>query len=420
MILKKNIIRWKDYILYTATIIVVVISVVLGLHNATLYEPRHGFDGVGHLFYINYIFDHKNIPPVNLDWETHQSPLYYLLGAFLLGITKTWKSAQYMNTFILWGVISMVGVAIWRVFHKKDIVFLSILSLAALPMLNIFPPMITNELLSTFWMISLVTSCIYLLEAKTNKHFIIISTWTLFSFVMGYWTKVSIVIILPTVFVAYLLTLLDNKVQKKVSFITITLLILAATLLCMPVYQRAKTAEGPSNISKVINYKVAPRPLDFYYRLDWITKVDMYNAQYYSLIGGAWNSFWNDGHNAVTPFIVFHKKAFILWILGFLLAPISLFGLIKLYKPYRSVAILLYVLDGSMFAFYIYYNMLSGHYSAARLTYEMAIVVPYAFGLAMAYKQNSLNKFIPLLLSVQFAVMISFFWILNWWHVTQK
>ncbi|PIY69554.1 hypothetical protein COY90_00005, partial [Candidatus Roizmanbacteria bacterium CG_4_10_14_0_8_um_filter_39_9] len=73
----------------------------------------------------------------------------------------------------------------------------------------------------------------------------------------------------------------------------------------------------------------------------------------------------------------------------------------------------------SMLGMYVLYNMMSSHYSAARLTYEMAIVVPYAFGIASAAMNKKLKIIIFLLLSIQFITLISFFWILPWWHVTR-
>ena len=69
-------------------LLVFITSFALGIHNATLYNPSHGFDGVAHRYYIEYIFYHKTIPQANpngptpiLKGENHQSPLYYLIGA---------------------------------------------------------------------------------------------------------------------------------------------------------------------------------------------------------------------------------------------------------------------------------------------------------------------------------------------------
>jgi len=144
----------------------------------------------------------------------------------------------------------------------------------------------------------------------------------------------------------------------------------------------------------------------------------MYNTQYYSLLGGAWNSFWTDGHNAITPFVKFHKKSFILWSLGFILLPISLYGLKLILKKEKKIWLILTLIGVEMLVVYAYYN-LNSHYSAARLTYEMGIVVPYAFGIASASENKKLKLPILFLLLIQFFIMVSFFWIQQWWHVTK-
>ena len=77
------------------------------------------------------------------------------------------------------------------------------------------------------------------------------------------------------------------------------------------------------------------------------------------------------------------------------------------------------VLTASMWGFYLLLNMVGNHYSAVRLTYQMGIVLPYAFGIAAAAKNKKLWLWITLLLSIQFIILISFFWILPWWFVTR-
>ena len=141
-------------------LLIFIPSFILGIHNATLYQPKHGFDGTGHVFYIEYLYKNKELPPPRLNWETHQPPLYYAIGAALMAITKTWKTAQYINIFVLWAIIAMVGLGLWRIFKNIDQTLIGMLALDALPMLNIFPAMITNELLNTFWIISSVVAVV--------------------------------------------------------------------------------------------------------------------------------------------------------------------------------------------------------------------------------------------------------------------
>jgi len=397
--------------------LVVIVSVTLGFHNAKLYVPNHGFDGSGHVYYIQYLFDNKQIPPPT-EWETHQPPLYYILGATVMSFTDDIKTPQFLNTIILWLIIIIVGIGLNRVFKNKVQTLLGMLSLAALPMLNIFPAMVTNELLSTFFIVSAVVACIFLVTDKDQTNIFRISIWLLLSLVLGIWTKISIVTALPAIAISYALVFFRKKSPKKHLFISGITVLVAFILAYIPIFIRGANSNSPSNIVNTASKISNKLPANFFYRLDWIPKVDMYNTQYYSLLGGAWNSFWSDGHNAITPFVPFHKKAFILWSLGFVLLPFSIYGLIQIHKKNKHISIVINTVGISMLVMYVLYNIMSAHYSAARLTYEMAIIIPYSFGIAAAANSKRKALIIAMFLFLQFTIMVSFYWIVSWWHVT--
>ncbi len=401
-------------------IFVIGASFTLAFHNVSLYEPLHGFDGSGHLYYIKYVYQNWITPSVNLGWETHQSPLYYFLAAAVMKIAGgSWKIAQYMNTFVMWMTIGMAGVGFWKLFKNRNQVFIGIFALAALPMLNIFPPMLGNEMLSTFWIISALVTLIFLVQETVFKRQIYYVLLFMVCFILGYWTKVSIITIIPVTIVAGVMVFFKNAKQR----VKLTLFGLIVGVIMMlaiyPIIQRSQTAIGPSNVARALTTKEYYHGPDFFYRLDWITNLDIHKAQYYSLWGGAWNSFWTDGHNAITPFVPFHKKAFVLWCLGFLLLPLSLYGLYRLGKKNLLNGLLISSAGISLLAIYVYLNLITLHYSAARLTYVMAIIFPYAAGIASASQNRKLQYVILLLLLIQFVVMVSFYWIEPWWHVTR-
>lgn len=404
---------------WAAILVVIASSFALGFHNASIYAPNHGFDGSGHVYYIRYLAEKKEIPPPT-GWETHQPPLYYIIGALVMTVAGNFRAAQYINIFVLWMIIGMVGLGLKTIFRDKHQVLLGMFSLAALPMLNIFLPTVTNELLSTFFIISAAVSTLHLIKAKTKKEILTDSVWLGVSLVLGIWTKMSIITILPTLLVALIIILKKNKSKRGLFILIACVLLISFAAASAPVFLRGAQSKGPSNIVQTVSsVKNAPRNPSFYYRLDWIPKVDMYTTQYYSLLGGAWNSFWSDGHNVITPFIKFHKKAFILWSLGFVLLPLSLYGLWIIVKKHKEASLIVNAVGVSMLAMYVLYNMMSNHYSAARLTYEMAIVIPYAFGIAGAATNKKMKLLLLGLLSVQFITLLSFYWILPWWHVTR-
>jgi len=409
-----NISKYRNLIYLFSGVLVFLASVTLGAHNASLYDPSQGFDGAPHIYYVRYIYENKQIPPPD-QYETHQPPLYYIISAITLGIFQNIKSIQYVNIVVFWLIIAVTGLGLYKIFKNKYQVFLGALSLVALPMLNIFPPAVTNELLNTFWILSSMVSCIYIYYAKNHKEFTRSYLFLLLSLVLGIWTKVTIVTIIPTVLFALFLS--TRNLKKFFIYSTITIVVFLAAY--TPIYLRAATSGSPSNIVHTASKIIVQRSPDFYYRLDWIPKVDMYTTQYYSFLGGAWNSFWSDGHNQITPFVPFHKKAFILWTLGFILLPLSLYGLWLQFKENKRIALIMMALSFSMLGFYLVLNMASNHYSAVRLTYQMGIVLPYAFGIVSAAKNKKIYPFLFLLLVIQFIILLSFFWILPWWFVTQ-
>lgn len=399
--------------------VVLLTSIVLGLHNATLYAPRHGFDGVGHVYYIEYIAKHWVLPPPT-EWETHQAPLYYIIGAILMTLGGSFKFAQYFNTFVLWMIIGVAGLGLRRVYKDKDQVLLGMFALTALPMFNIFPAMVTNELFGTLWSIATGVAMLYLVTEKQSKNIIKYAVAVGLCLAIGAWSKISIITILPTVFIGFVYVFVIQPPWRKQLLFGFLFINVLFTLFSFPIFLRGAKSNGPSNVIQTAGrIKQAPRDIAFYTRLDWIPKVDMYNTQYYSLLGGAWNSFWSDGHNAVTPFVPFHKKAFILWSLGFVLLPISLYGLIRLWEQNRSASVVVYMVGATMLGMYVVYNMISNHYSAVRLTYEMPLVLTYAFGIAGAAHSKKMKMVLFSLLAIQFVVLISFYWILPWWHVTK-
>lgn len=410
----------KKIFIVFAALTIITASFALGIHNATLYNPSHGFDGSDHLFYIKYVNKYWKIPPPRLAPETHQSPLYYFLGALVMKYGGTWKAAQYINIFVLWMIIGMVGISLWKVFKKIEQVLIGMFALASLPMLNIFPAMLSNELLNTFWIVSATVSTLFIISAKTKQDFVKSLLWLIISLVFGYWTKETIILIVPTVFIALLIRFFNKKNDRFFMLTSFLIAFIVVGILSAPVYFRAKNAKRPNAVEFALKTNYSLKPIDYYFRLDWIPKVDMYNTQYYSLIGAAWNSFWTDGHNAITPFITFHKKSFILWSLGFLLLPICLYGLKKRLGIDKKSSLIINFTGIAMLSVYVFANLSAqGHYSSARLTYEMGIVVPYAFGIASASKNQKLKIPILILLSIQFIVMVSFFWIQSWWHVVK-
>lgn len=384
-----------------------------------MYEPGHGFDGVGHVYYAQYIAQHSTLPDPN-HWETHQPPLYYIIGAgFIRVANMNVKALQFVNPVLFFILVGVAFLALKKTFGMKMPTFIGTMAVVALPMLNIFPPMVTNELLNALLITASFTTALYIAHAQTKRElWRLLLLWIAIT-TLGFYTKISIFTAIPSLVVALLI--LAKKAKPLYSFkkfiIVCTLSIGIVCAIAYPIYLRTPK-NSPTNVANVATIK-SRRPLSFYYRMDWIGRVDMFNAQYYSFFGGSWNSFWQDGHNAITPFVSFHKKVLVLWSLGFILFPLSLYGWYVLWKKHRSATLVIGSYGLTALMIYTLFNTRGSHYSAVRLTYIMPIAIVYAFGIAVATTQKKLRWLLTVLLFIQYAVMISHFWIQPWWHVTR-
>lgn len=56
---------------------------VLAIHNFTSLTLDYGFDRIGHLEYVDYLQVQQRIPVATDGWQMFQSPLYYLLAAWM-------------------------------------------------------------------------------------------------------------------------------------------------------------------------------------------------------------------------------------------------------------------------------------------------------------------------------------------------
>jgi len=402
--------------------LVFVLSWVLALHNIPLYHYSHGFDGPDHVKYIDYVAKHWRIPPTSYSTEAHQPPLYYFIAGLVTVIFRTIKYGQYLNIFILWAIIGATFIGLLKVFKEKKSAIVGAISLASLPMLNIFPSMYGNELLNTFFIISTLVACLFVISSKTKRQIVqSLGTFTFF-FILGMWTKVSIITtFLPFIFSIYLL-IRRNKTLFVFVLKSVFFVVFLITLFSLPILFRVSSTKSQSNIILVATRDTKRQPIEFFYRMDWIWNVDISKTQYYSLWGGAWNSFWTDGQNVVTPFVELNKKSLTLWILGFALFPLCVYGYfakdenaVDLQK-YRRVFVLIAITN---LAFYIFFNYQTYHYSAVRLTYEMGIVLSYAYGIAAASRNKKVRLIIVLLLLFQFITMFTTYWINPTWHLAK-
>jgi len=386
---------------------ILLCTLVLHIHNATLYDPLHGFDGLGHIEYFEYIKSHQKLPLPHEGWQYYQTPLYYILGlpSYLLGGIQ---AVQYQNILYYLIFLLVVYLAAKNLFPQNhDLAIVAMYALASLPVVNYLVPMISNEFLNDLF---LGSALLYMVIAPSSIINILLLT-------LGFYTKYTIFTLGPAYFVA-----LWQARGKNIS-----LMILYGSLFVLTI--------SPIILRNIYHYKVPlamaesffpfppgreARDLGFFTNLAWITKRDMFQAHHYSFIGGTWNTFWHDGYQTTIPVVAFHKMAFGLWLLGFPLTIIAILGWTKLKMSKPKIFNVMMTYLGSGIIAYILYNYHLPYPSELKAFFVSGLPVVYVLGMVGAYQAYPKARyFILALLTIQFCLMLSYFWIQPWWHVAK-
>lgn len=123
---------------------------------ATPYYLR-AYDWGGHIQFLKYVAEHLALPPADLGWETHQPPLYYILGGLWMRLTgqssASWLYGQWsaFSLFLSIGCLIIVGLLAARFFpaeRNRRVTFLAIL--AVFPSLIFHATRISNDVLFAF------------------------------------------------------------------------------------------------------------------------------------------------------------------------------------------------------------------------------------------------------------------------------
>ncbi len=123
---------------------------------ATPYYLR-AYDWGGHLQFLRYVAEHLALPPADHGWETHQPPLYYMLGGLWMRLTGqttcSWLYGQWSAFALVLSVSSLVvgtliGQKLFPNRMEPRVSFLAIL--ACFPALVFYSARISNDTLFAF------------------------------------------------------------------------------------------------------------------------------------------------------------------------------------------------------------------------------------------------------------------------------
>lgn len=395
--------NWRNLVLS----IIFIFSIVFQIHNSLSYNPLHGFDGKGHIEYLEYIKTNHKLPLPHEGWQYYQTPLYYLLAmpAYIVGGIQ---AVQLQNIVYFLLYIYIVGLLTAKIFpSNKNVSLVTTLALAALPVANYLVPMISNEFLNDLIM---AVSLLYMMISPYSLINILLLT-------LGFYTKYTLLTLGPAYAVALYLGK-KNFISRSVLYGSIF-----AWFICSIIFRNLYFYQTPLAMAESF-FPFPPgreaRDVKFFVDLSWIPKVDMFQAQHYSFIGGTWNTFWHDGYQTTVPVVSFHKKALGLWLLGFPLTIISILGWVQLKKYKLKVFYvgITYLLTALLA--YVLYNFHLPYPSELKSFFMSGLPVIYVLGIASSYTYlPKTQKLMIGLLAIQFLLMISYFWIQPWWHVAK-
>lgn len=385
-------------------IITLLLSGYLLWHNVRLYNPVNGFDASGHMAYINIILKEHRLPLPHQGWEMNQPPLYYLLASLF---TLLNVSPQII------GLILFIALAlfIYRFTHSS----LSVFAFCALPMAVYLVPLISNEYLSGFFGVPLLLMLLKIAgnNSTSNKELLFL----VIIFILAFYTKVTALMFLPLIPLSLFLQKDSHWFQKSM-MITMLCAFIASPLMVRNFLSYGKPLVINDDFFEFTGTK-EKRDLAFFFSPAWISSPDLYNAHDYSFAGGLWNTFWHDGEHVTTPVVEFHKKPFLLWLLGFPLFGLSVYGLYRFFKRQKKQGIVLISFLGLSLAVLVAYNFRLPYNNVLKTFFVFPVMIPYVIGLTETGRNKKMGALIWLLLIAQYLLMYSWFYIQPWWYVAK-
>lgn len=400
--------KWQFTLVITSLLLA---GLLMHLHNVRLFNPLYGFDGQGHIDYLEYIKQYHRVPLTHEGWQMYQPPLYYLLAYPLFRIGGI-ALAQYLNIFWYGMLVILGGYLIARLLDRSRSAWLvGSLCLAALPVTNYLIPMISNEYMNDV-LVCLALLLIAALPLQHKSYRSVNLLIILLCLVLGFYTKYTIL----TLGITYVLALGLSYSEEYNGWLKMGAALSLSVAFCL-------VASLPLTLRNIEHYRTplplaeqffpfrgesSPRNWQYFTNMSWVYPPDLFHAQYYSFSGGTWNTFWHDGYQAVVPVVAFHKKAFLLSLLGFILAPWSVYGYVLLWRSSRKIAALLLSYVMVAWAAYILYNLHLPYPSELKAFFMSGLPVVYGVGItAVTVYRPRLRRVTLTLLTIQMLVMIS-------------
>lgn len=267
---------------------------VLNIHNTLLYPPTKGFDAPDHIKYISYVQTFKTLPLPSQGWEMYHPPLYYILTSLI----PTLKSTQFFNLILL--ICISVFVLIFFLQKYKDFRFaiVGVTFMLSIPVLNYSIPQISNEILSTFFLL------MGLMYYYSNQNRLTRRTSVALGVIAGLslLTKFTGVVLVASIIIDLCIKRWRNPGN---AIRHILIILLTAFVLSGWVYTRnffLYRTPFVSNIDLFHIKQVPPiRDISFFTNTSALRTRDFHNSTYYSLWGGIYFTVFHDEQSSLIP-----------------------------------------------------------------------------------------------------------------------
>jgi len=388
--------------------------ILLQFHNVILHPIRRGFDAIGHIAYINYVKNYWQVPLPYQGFLFYHQPLYYI-------ITALFPSLRMIKIFgsLLWILLGWFLFKFLKKHYKETITSLiSTIVIMSIPVFLYQSISISNEFLSTFLII--VALIYYLSYSKRGKT----KNWLILGFLTGLaiFTKATGLILIPTIFLSEIIVHFTSK-KKKSHLYFLFIFLLTAFIIGGGIYLRnwllfANPLIAGTDFPKIfpLNQPVVSRNLHFFLNLSSFTKLDMFQAQHYSFLGGTLFSFFYDGHNVVVPVQPFSKIGALVIFFSFPLLISSIIGFCQS-KDKLGKEIVLPIFSFLLISAYIFYNFKFPFYSTVKGSFIASLALPYGYYFSKFIDRHRKYIFIfSIFILTYVMILIKAFWIKPGWY----
>lgn len=272
---------------------------VMTFYNHTDFTT--GFDDRAHYEYVFFLTSNMEFPPADQGYEYFQPPMFYMIGAvvyfltvYLLPFVEPIRTVQFISTFFGIATIFLVYKIAREIFPENYRFQLLSLSLAAiLPVHIILSGVIGNDTTVAFF-VSLAIYFLIVYEKQPN-----LKNAGLLGIASGLCmlSKYNGVIILPVLFIVFLIRIFTYKKQWKREITALSIIVFSSLLVGGWWYLRNNLVYGDPFISNIPYFDVLPLPHPVVYYLNFDYEVFKYPFINYTTPNV--NYFWSQTYATV-------------------------------------------------------------------------------------------------------------------------